>query len=171
MNPHYLQLASALCAGTGAGLIVAAHYYGARLLKRDADYSLLVEGALSLADENSDLRNVIREQEAALSRYHLTMGKPSEADPVSTQMCGGCGAYLTLEEMDKCPGEACSRYIEGTIPLFPSDHVGPRPPQIWPLREGEEQWSEPENVQGFWVQRKIPIGYTGHLHISKKPLV
>ncbi len=154
MNPHHLQLAAALCAGTGTGLIAAAQYYGGRLLKLDHRLNILYEWRIEDAkeiervdDENHNLRNVIREQEATLSRYHLTMGKPPEIDPATNQMCGGCGAYLTQEEIEACPGEICPRYAERCLPIFD-------------ISEAMMQ-----------IERKLNIGYTGHLHTSKKPLI
>jgi len=162
MTPDLLSFASGACAGTGIGLMIAAQYYSEKLIRNDRNIAARNKALAFSEAENDRLRDVIADQRRKLSKWanlmtvnaqYGKMGKPSQ----ETQMCGGCGAYLTQEEIVKCPGETCPRYAEGSLPLFPTDHVGPRPPEVWPLRESDE--------------RKINIGYTGRLHTSKKPLV
>lgn len=116
MNPLYFQLASATCAGAAIGLLSATQWFGGRLQKHDK----ALEDMCNLADkyyhEINDLTDVVRSQEATLSRYHRTMGKPSETDPATTEMCGGCGAYLSQEEIAACAGEICPRFAEQALP-------------------------------------------------------
>lgn len=158
------HLASATCVGAGTGIIGAALYMNSAL--NDA-YRLVryTRDMLKFSEkESDDLRLVIASQRQKISKFTniVTMngdyGKVG-TPPQETQMCGGCGAYLTQEEMDKCPGEACPRYAlphaEQTLPLFEGD-TG-----TYTFDIGEAMMQS---------ERKINIGYTGHLHTTKKPL-
>lgn len=50
------------------------------------------------------------------------------------ELCGGCGAYLSREEIAACAGEACPRYQRGMVPdkkvnigYTGSLHIPPKP--------------------------------------------
>ena len=100
------QIASAVCVGASGAFLASMQYYGGKLLRHDF--------------ENESLRSIIFEQSARISA--LTLATQAATEP-TTQMCGGCGAYLTQEEIDACPGEACSRFVETALPQlsFPWD--------------------------------------------------
>lgn len=178
MNPLYYQLASAACAGAATALLGATHYYGGRLLKHDR--------------EVKDLRDVIASQRQRISSYMIqlnsTYGKLVFTPTQETEMCGGCGAYLSQEEIATCPGVSCIRYqnatmrtlsdemldyianinaseIEGQLPLF--DPLRDNRPR----RRTNAAWgSDPLCEATADEVRKLNIGYTGHLHTTKKPL-
>jgi len=63
--------------------------------------------------------------------------------PEETQLCGGCGLNLTLDQIGDCKGFDCQLYLGD-----PTDY----------MKVASES------------QKKINIGYQGHLHTDRKSI-
>ena len=75
--------------------------------------------------------------------------RPAENE---TQLCGGCGLNLTLDQIGACTGETCPLYLNDDIlkqqgPTMIFDYA---PPEYKPVQ-----------------RKKINIGFTGHLHTDR----
>jgi len=62
-----------------------------------------------------------------------------------TQLCGGCGLNLNEDQIASCTGESCPLYLgNASSPLYMDADIPPGT-----------------------ITKKIPIGYKGHLHITR----